>query len=98
MWGVYQSNNTENILLDFNYTNLFEEEKDILTVESNSEFIEKIAIIFFEEMKALYGKIMIENFIDIENILFSADKAYYSNFFNTKEFKLLEKQEKMPFI
>ena len=42
-------------------------------------------------MKPLYGKMVIENFIDIENILFSADKAYYSNFFNTKEFKLLEK-------
>ncbi len=45
-------------------------------------------------MKALYGKMVIENFIDIENIIFTSDKAYYSKFFNTKEFKLLEKIEK----
>ncbi len=70
------------------------EEEDTLRVESNSKFIEKIAIIFFDKMKALHGKMMIENFIDIENIIFTSDKAYYSKIFNTKEFNLLEKIEK----
>ncbi len=37
---------------------------------------------------------MIENFIDIENIIFTSDKSYYSKIFNTKEFNLLEKIEK----